>query len=77
MFLCLRFRAAQSAAVAAVAAQFAQFAQSAAELHAELHAGSSQKMVGACFQFQGTSKAQVPLVLSSITFLPSIGGFDT
>ena len=39
----------------------------------ELHAGSNQKMVGACFQFRGTSKAQVPLVLSSITFLPGIG----
>ena len=37
-----------SSAVAAVAAQFAQFAS--AELHAELHAGSNQKMVGACFQ---------------------------
>ena len=45
--LCLRFRAAQFAAVAAVAAQFAQFAS---ELHAELHTGSNQKMVGACFQ---------------------------
>ena len=43
----------------------------------ELHAGSNQKMVGACFQSRGTSKAQVPLVLSSITFLPGIGGFDT
>ena len=39
----------------------------------ELHAGSNQKMVGACFQFRGTSKAQVPLVLSSIKFLPGIG----
>ena len=39
----------------------------------ELHAGSNQKMVGACFHFRGTSKAQVPLVLSSITFLPGIG----
>ena len=38
----------------------------------ELHAGSNQKMVGACFQFRGTSKAQVPLALSSITFLPGI-----
>ena len=38
----------------------------------ELHTGSNQKMVGACFQFRGTSKAQVPLVLSSITFLPGI-----
>ena len=44
---CVRFRAAQFAAVAAVAAQFAQFAS---ELHAELHTGSNQKMVGACFQ---------------------------
>ena len=30
-------------------------------------------MVGACLQFRGTSKAQVLLVLSSITFLPGIG----
>ena len=29
------------------------------------------------FPVRGTSKAQVPLVLSSITFLPGIGGFDT
>ena len=34
----------------------------------ELHAGKSEKMGGACFQFRGTSKTVAPLKFSSITF---------
>ena len=42
----------------------------AAQSAVELHAGSDQKMGGACFQFRGTSKTQVALVFLSITSLP-------
>ena len=43
---CVRAFARRSLQLSLQSLQFAQFAQSAAELHA----GSNQKMVGACFQ---------------------------